>query len=135
MGSEKALYWIAVGVLAIFVTNNFAARHEDGVRCLARRSLAAVEQVSAHATNFMAHSELVLGRGEFRCVRTQTALAGAQARLASLQGVLASHEAILARVEAEHAEIVTMQRLNSPTICPRQNLRIVTPQPLRDGTI
>jgi hypothetical protein len=135
MGSEKVLYWIAVGVLAIFVTNSFAARHEDGVRCLARRALAAVEQVSAHATDFMAQSELVLGRGEFRCVRTQTALAGAQAGLASLQGMLASHEAVLARVETEHAEMVAMQRLNGRTICPRQNSRIVIPQPLRNGTI
>lgn len=111
MGSEKARYWMAVGVLALFVSNNFAARHEDEVRCLASRSVAAVEQVSGHATRLMAMAEMMLGRGEIRFVRTQTAMAGAQARLASVQSVIARHEAALARVQAGHARMVEMEQL------------------------
>ncbi|HXM22794.1 MAG TPA: hypothetical protein VN948_16165 [Terriglobales bacterium] len=138
MGSEKAWYWIAVGVLALFVSNNFAARHEGEVRCLASRSLAAVEQVSGHAAKFMAMAELMLGRGETRFVRTQTVLAGAQTRLASVQTAIARHEAAFARVQAEHAQMVTMQQLGRTVVCPRQNLRIVIPElpSMRtDGTI
>jgi hypothetical protein len=111
MGSEKARYWIAVGVLALFVSNNFAARHEDEVRCQASRSVAAVEQVSGHATRLMAMAEMMLGRGEIRFVRTQTAMAGAQARLASVPSVIARHEAALARVQAGHARMVEMEQL------------------------
>jgi hypothetical protein len=135
MGSEKAWYWIAVGVLALFVSNNFAARHEDEVRCLASRSLAAVEQVSGHATRLMAMAEMMLGEGETRFVRTQAAMAGAQARLASVQSVIARHEAAFARVQAEEAQMVTMQQLGRTVVCPRQNLRMAIPQLPRDGTI
>ena len=75
MGSEKAWYWIAVGALALFVGNNFAARQKDGVRCLASRSMAAVEQVSGGANRLMAMAEMMLGRGETHFARTQTAVA------------------------------------------------------------
>jgi hypothetical protein len=135
MGSEKARYWIAVGVLALFVSNNFAARHEDEVRRLASRSMAAVERVSGHATRLMAMAEMMLGRGEIRFVRTQAAMAGAQARLASVQSVIARHEAALARVQAGHTRMVAMQQLRGTVVCPRQNLRMAIPQLPRDGTI
>jgi hypothetical protein len=92
---EKAAYWIAVGVVALFVSNNFAARHGEEVRCLADRSLAAVEQVSGHAARFLGMAEMMLGRGETRFAHAQTTLAGAQTRLASVESGIASHEAAL----------------------------------------
>lgn len=135
MGSEKAWYWIAVGALALFVGNNFAARHKDGVRCLASRSMAAVEQVSGGANRLMAMAEMMLGRGETHFARTQTAVASAQTRLASAQTAIACHEAALARVQAEHARMVAVRQLRSTVICPRQNLRMAIPEPPRDGSI
>jgi len=132
---EKAAYWIAVGVLALFVSNNVASRHGAEVRCLADRSLAAVEQVSGHAARFIGMAEMMLGRGETRFVQAQTTLAGAQTRMASVESVMASHEAALARVEAEHARMIAVQQLRATVVCPRQNLRMAVPQPLRDGTI
>jgi hypothetical protein len=132
---EKAGYWIAVGALALFVSNNVAARHENEIRCLASRSLTAVEQVSGQATHLMAMAETVLGRSETRFVRTQTTLACAQTRLASMQAVIASHEAAFARVQAVPAQIATMRQLRGPVICPRQNLRIAMPHIARDGSI
>jgi hypothetical protein len=134
MGSEKAWYWLAVGVLGLVVSNNFAARHEGGIRCLGSRTLAAVQQVSGQATHLVAMAEMTLGRGETRFVGTQTVLAGAQARLASVQCVMAQHEAALARVQAEHAQVVAMQELSRTVDCPRQGLRMMVPQPHR-GTI
>ncbi len=135
MGTEKAWYWIAVGVLALVVSNNFAARHQDEIRCLASRSLAAVEQASGRATQVMAMAETMIGRGETRFVGAQTALAGTQARLASAQSVIAQHEAALARVQAGHARMAAMQELGGAAVCPRQSLRMVIPLPGRDGTI
>jgi hypothetical protein len=138
MGSEKAWYWIAVGVLALVVSNNFAARHEDEIGRLASRSLAAIEQVSGQATHFVARAEMMFGRGETHFVGTQTTLAGAQARLASVQCVIARHEAALARVQAEHARMAAMQELRGTVVCPRQSLRMVIPVPpamRTDGTI
>jgi len=135
MAFEKVGYWIAVGVLALVVSNNFVVRHENDVRALASRSLAAVEQVSGHATRFMAVAEMMLGRGEARFAQTQTKLACAQTRLASVQSMLASREGGLARIEAEHARLAAMQQLGASVICPRQRLKIVMPQLLHDGTI
>jgi hypothetical protein len=138
MGSEKAAYWMAVGVLAVVAGGNFAARHADGVRCLADRSLAAVERVSAQGTRLMGRAEMMLGRGETRFARTQTTLARAQTRLASVQTAVACREAAIARMQAEHARIEAIQQLRGTVICPRPNLRIVIPEPVEmrtDGTI
>ena len=132
---EKAAYWIAVGLLALFVTNHFAGRYENEARCLTSQSLAAVEQLSGQATRFMAVTETMLGQGETHFAQTQTMVACAQTRLASMQTVIASHEAVLARVQAEHARIEALQQLRGIVVCPRQNLRIVMPQLHREGTI
>ena len=132
---EKAAYWIAVGVLALFVTNHFAGRYENEARCLASQSLAAVEELSGQATRLMAMTETMLGQGETHFARTQTIVACAQTRLASVQTVIASHEAALARVQADHARIEALQQLRGTIVCPRQNLRIAVPQLHREGTI
>jgi hypothetical protein len=129
MGSEKASYWIAVAVLAVFAINNFVVRHQNGVRCLTGRSLAAIEQVSGHGTGIMEMAEMVLGRGESRFVHTQMVLGGVQTQLASAQCVLARHEAALAWVQAEHSRLLAMQQLRSTMICPRQNVRLAIPEP------
>jgi hypothetical protein len=138
MGSERALYWIAVSVLAVFVSNNFAVRHQDAVRCLASRSLVAIEQVSGHANGVIEMAETMLGRGEPRFDHAQMALDSVQTRLASAQCVLARHQAAFARVQAEHARMEAMQHLCSTMIRPRQNLRMAIPEPpsmRMDGTI
>jgi hypothetical protein len=132
---QKAAYWIAVGVLALFVTNHFAGRYENEARCISSQSLAAVEQLSGQATRVMAMTETMLGRGEAHFAQTQTMVACAQTRLASMQTVIASHEAVLARVQAEHARIEALQQLRGTVVCPRQNLRMVMPRLRGDGTI
>jgi hypothetical protein len=132
---EKAAYWIAVGVLALFVTNHFAGRYENEARCLASQSLAAVEELSGQATRVMAMTETMLGQGETHFARTQTMVACAQTRLASMQTALASHEAALARVQVDHARIEALQQLRGTIVCPRQNLRIAVPQLHSEGTI
>jgi len=138
MASEKAWYWIAVAVLAVFAINNFAARHQNEVRCLASRSLAAIEQVSGHGTRVIEMAEMMLRRGEPRFDHTQLALDSVQTRLASAQCVLARHQATLAWVQAEHARMEAMQHLRSTMILPRQDLRMAIPElpSMRmDGTI
>jgi hypothetical protein len=132
---EKAAYWMAVGLLALFVSNHFAAKYENEVRCVASRSLATVEQVSGQATRLMATAEMMLGRGDTHLVRAETALVRAQTRMASVQTVIASHQAALAKVEAESARLVDLQELQGAVVCPRQNLRIAMPQLHGDGNI
>lgn len=127
MGSERASYWVAVAVLAVFAINNFAVRHQNGVRCLTSRSLAAIGHISGQATSVMAMAEMMWGRGESRLDHSQMALAGVQARLSSAQCVLARHEAAFARVQAEQARVEAMQQLRGAAICQRQTLRMAIP--------
>ena len=135
MAFEKVGYWVAVGVLALVVSNNFVVRHENDVRALVSQSVGAIQQVSGHATRFMAVAEMMLDKGGARFAQTQTTLACAQTRLASVQSMLASREASLARVEAERARMAAMQQWGSTVICPRERLRMVIPQFPGDGTI
>ena len=137
MASEKALYWIGVSLLALFVGNHVALRHRDQVRCLLHSSLSGNEQFSSYASRVMATAEMLLGRGESRFDHAQMAVDSVQTRLASAQCALARHEAAFARIQAEHARMEAMQELRSETISPRQNLRIVIPARSmpRDGTI
>jgi|SRR5580704_19295581 hypothetical protein len=136
MISERAFYWIAVSVLALFAGNHFAVQHESNVRCLANRSLAAVEHVAGNATRFMTTVETMLSRGGTRFAPAQTTLACAQTRLASVQSMIARREAALARVQAERARIDAMRQLSASVLCPRERLRMVTPASMRtNGTI
>ena len=135
MSLEKAAYWIAVGVLALFVTNHFAGRYENEARCLTSQSLAAMEQLSGQATRVIAMTETMLGQGETHFARTRTMVACAQTRLASVQTLIAGHEVALARVQATHARIEALQQLRGIVVCPRQNLRIAVPPLHREGTI
>jgi len=135
MISAKTSYWMAVGVLALFVSNHLAGHYENEVGRFASRSIVAVEQISGQATRLMASAEMMLGGGGSRFVRAQNAMACAQTRLASVQTMLASHEAAMARVQAEHEQLVDLQQLRGTIVCPRQNLRMAMPQLHRDGTI
>lgn len=128
MTSEKALYWIGVSVLALFVSNHVALRHLDGARCLLRRSMSEIEQPSAHASRVLAAAQMMLGGGESRFDHAQLAVDQLQTRLASSQCALARHQAAFARVQAEHARMEAMQELRSTVVCPRQSLRIVIPE-------
>jgi hypothetical protein len=135
MISERAFYWIAVSVLALFAGNHLAVRHESNVQCLVSRSVAAAEHVAGSASRFMATAETLLSQSGTRFAPAQTTLACAQTRLASVQSMIAQHEAALARVQAEHARIDAMRQLTASVLCPREHLRMVTPQPTRDGSI
>jgi len=138
MASEKALYWIGVSLLALFVGNHIALRHNDQVRCALRTSLSGNEQLSSHASRMMAAAEMLMGRGQSRFDHAQMAVDGVQTRLASAQCALARHKAAFARVQAEHVRIEAMQQLRGETICPRERLRIVIPERHsmpHDGTI
>jgi hypothetical protein len=136
MVSEKVSYWMAVGVVALFVGNNLAARHGDAIRCVAGRSVAAVESVTGPVSRLMAMAEVMEERGETRLARTQTLLAQAETRLASAQTEIECHEAAFARMQAEQARAVAMRELQAAVICPRPNVRMVAPRSIHtDGTI
>ena len=94
---EKTAYWIAVGLLALVVSNDLANRHAPDFGSLPNRSLAAVEAVAGDATRLLGRTEVMLGESGTHFVRSQTTLACFQTRLASVQRRIAQREAVLAR--------------------------------------
>jgi len=139
MASEKALYWMAVGLVAFSLGNDFASRH-DG-RCLADRTLAAVQRLSGQASHFMAMAEIMLDRTSLPLVPAETEVARIQTGLASVDTVMARQQAACARLRAERARMMALQQVQQmrlEVVCPRQGIHLNVPRTAaapRDGTI
>ena len=137
MASERAIYWMAVGVVALLLGQHFVSRYD--ARCLANRSLAAVQQLSGWTDRLMAMAESTLGRTAPQFLSTEAELAGIQTRFASLDSAIARQQAACARLQAEQARRMALQQVQQmrlEVICPRQRLRAVhLPATPDDGTI
>jgi hypothetical protein len=129
MASEKALYWMAVGLLALFMGNHFVGKY-DG-KCLASKEQAAAERMSGQATHLMAMAEVAMGRTSTRFDRAQAAMAMAQVRMASVQTQFARQQAACARLEGGRARMMVLQQLQQiqiPVVPARQRIEMVMPR-------
>ena len=104
MASEKALYWMTVGLLTVVMGNHFVSKFNGN--CLANKAQAAVGRISGQATHLMAMAEVAMGRTtSTRFDRAQSVMAMAQVRMASVQEQLARQEAACARLDAGRARM------------------------------
>jgi len=133
MASEKAIYWTAVGVLALAVMNGFVSQYRGWASRLADKSIAVVEQASEMAAGYV---NLAAGRENDGFKPKERAVVRAQVRLARVQSSLARHQAEMARVQAIRAQVME-PGIQAVIACPRENLVITVPQPPQiseDGT-
>jgi hypothetical protein len=126
MTSEKATYWMAVGLLALFVGNHFVSKFNGN--CLAEKARFAAERVSAKADHLTAMADVMLGRTATRFDCAQVAMAMTQVRLASMQNQLARGEAACIRLQASRARMIVLRQLPTPVVCPRERLEMVMPR-------
>ena len=134
MASEKALYWMAVGVAALFLGNSFVGGRSL-TPSVADRSMATAQRISGQAMRYATLAQVIFGRGEAGVVQAQTATARAQARLAVVQAATAHREAAMARIKAERIRVLASRRV---VACPRQDLVINLPEVpviVSEGTI
>ena len=124
MASEKALYWMAVGVAALFLGNSFVGGRSF-TPSIADRSMATAQRISAQAMRYATFAQVIFGRGDAGVVHAQTATASAQARLADVQAATARREATIARIQAERIRVLASREV---VVCARQNLVIKLPQ-------
>jgi hypothetical protein len=124
MASEKALYWMAVGVAALFLGNSFLGGRGLSPS-VADRSMATAQRISGHAMRYATFAQVIFLRGDAGVVHSQTATASAQARLAVVQAASAHREAAMARIQAERIRVLASREV---VVCPRQNLVIKLPQ-------
>ena len=127
MASEKATYWVAVGLLALLVGNHFAGQLDR--LCLKGRALYTVERLSESAGSMADRTQGMFDRGSSRCARVQSRMAFAQSRLASVQTLLDRKEAALARAQAfREQRILILDQMRNPVRCPRHRIELVVPQ-------
>jgi hypothetical protein len=105
MGSEKTLYWLAVGVMGIMFMQSASVRFHDRLDYLGVHSLQTAQQLSAGASRYLSVAEVSLGLRSDRCPRTQVTVARLQSKIACAQSLMASQQAGFARMEADRARM------------------------------
>jgi hypothetical protein len=114
MGSEKTLYWLAVGVMGIMFVQSASVRFEDRLNDLGGRSVQVAQHLSAGASKYLSVAEVNLGLRSDRCPRAQITVARLQSKIACAQNLMASRQAGFARMEAARARMqVRMTRVES----------------------
>lgn len=129
MASEKAMYWMAVCVLALAVANGWVSEHSGWAVRLAAGSIAMAEHASELAAGFAD-----VGSPDRENNDDVNRLVRAQVRMARVQSTLARHRADMARVQANAIHVHMMDRgIHSVLACPSQNFVIHLPQPPQFG--
>lgn len=120
MTSEKALYWVAVGVVAVGLSNSLADREIGWARGLADRFQAAEDQLVASASDQAIRLLDVANRfsrsKDLQTARVQLTLARVQTRVACIRTTVAERQEAMARQEKARAQAVS----SFSTTCPRQ---------------
>jgi hypothetical protein len=136
MESEKVMYWVTLGVLALATTTGFVNEHRGWGDRLAERSLAFVSQASQTAANYAEIAGMAIGSGERDSASPSPAVVDVhdfvqnevQARLACVQSTLARRQAEMMRLQAMRVQVRMMGR-PARAIVWNPNIFIEVPQP------
>lgn len=118
MITDKALYWMAVGLVTLAAGNHLATRFD--ARCLSQRTMAVVERLSGGPVfaAILDNTSAQCARAQSGMMRAQVRMAAAQARFATMQDRFASaqdrmarHEATFARLQAEKDQLMALRQL------------------------
>ena len=134
MQLDKALYWMAVGVMAFAAGNSLIHRNNDFARRVEARYEAAVQCVSTEASGYLAYAQAAL-RGDHpatRCKRTapEVKLASVRAELACRQAALARQQMALVKMRSMDVERIQRQVNSAVRVSLRgpQEIRIEVPE-------
>ena len=125
MESEKLLYWLTLGVLAMATITGSLTGGGDR---LAQRSIAMMSRVSEKATNYAELARVVLGSSDGDAMRSQRTVVEARNSLACMQRVLVRRQAEMARLQAMRVQVRMLQRVPRTTVWPIQNIVVEVPQ-------
>ncbi len=129
MESEKLMYWMTLGVLALATTTGFVSEHRTWGEGLVDRSIALVSQASEIAANAAGIAGLELGRGENDWASSPRAVVEARARLACVQSTMVRRQVEMSRLQAMKVRVRMLSRVPRTIVLPNQNLVIEIPQP------
>ena len=80
MASEKAIYWLAVGVVALGLNSTYQRSESCWVQRMAGRSVRVAERAAQRGLNLLSLAEVMIGRNPADLARLQGALARLEAR-------------------------------------------------------
>jgi len=121
MESEKMMYWVTLGVLAMAAITGAVTGRAGWGEQLADRSIAMMSRASAQAMNYAKIAGIVLGSGEEDSLPPVRTVLEAQNRLACVQRVLVRRQAELVRVQTMRVRVRTM-------VVPDRNMVVEIPQ-------
>ncbi len=129
MESEKVMYWVTLGVLALAAITGAVTGRAGWGEQFADRSIAMMSRASAQAMNYAEIAGIVLGSGEEDSARPVRTVVEAQNRLACVQRVMVQRQAELVRVQAMRVRVRALERAPRSIVVPAQNMVIEIPEP------
>lgn len=135
MESEKAVYWVTLGVLALTAATGFVNEHRGWGDRLAESSLAFVSQASEATANYAEIAGIVIGSGERDSADPSPAVVDVhdflqnevQARLACVQSTLARRQTEMRRLQATRVQVRVMDRPAHAIVWSNPNIVIDVP--------
>ena len=97
MNSDRGWYLVAVGVLALGISNSVIS---DSARGFSDRAAAVADHLSAEAMRGLAVAQLMSNRGDPGWAHAQGTIASAQTRLALVQAKIDAKRAVSTRVHS-----------------------------------
>lgn len=125
MASDKAIYWLAVGVMAVGFLNS-AVSSQGWLTRLERRSVQAANEISGQSLATLAQVNLAV-RSD-RCVRTQAAAARMRAKFSGVESAVARRQAEFARLQAEGVRVEAWHEMHFDLVPQAQNVVIEIPR-------
>ena len=122
MVSDRALYWMSVGTLALVAGNSLATRHGDWISCLGERSLGIAQRVTDRATSIIDRGDALSDRTEQRINQGQLVAVRLQTRLAAVQTRLARQQTALVRLQADKVRMISLTAMKQGMACAHKNV-------------
>jgi hypothetical protein len=137
MESEKLIYWLTLGVLAMATITGSATGWGDR---FAKRSIAMMSRASEKAKSYAEIAGVMWGSSEGEAVHPAQVEVALQnefqdeaqrefdTHLACVQRVLACHQAEFARLQARRVQVRMLQRAPRTAVWPMQNIVVEVPE-------
>ena len=129
MISDKALYWMALGILGLVAGNSLASRHRDWISCLSEQSLQVAQRITDGAMSAVDRGGSLYDRTDQRINQGQMVAVRLQTRLAAVQTRLASRQAALARLQADKVRMISLTAMKRGMACAQEDATVEAPAP------
>ena len=111
MANDKALYWVAICVMAVGLGTSFVNHHADFARNLGLRAMVVADTITGRTQGQLDRANVLFDRTQAGFDRSQAAVDRVQTRVACLQTRIAQRQAELARAQAERTRMAVAQNV------------------------